>query len=528
MLSIFTSLDPIAPALGYRDHSGSDIRGVKVNKYLGDSFHILPLEEGISFRISSSQRGIRGVLSTVLEISRMGDYPKSTVLPLGPAIFTYHGLCIAETAHLILVVGCYLQRWKLLTTGPEVCELDLVWRIQDDSRHQKDICIMQIIAARVCQVTQEVILQIGPPQWFRRHKRVIDAEERDFLRNPRRIPDVRVPYSKYGDLPFDDNEIQGTAGALCLYSESDMSLNRYVIQYLASMVRPRQEHRMSSIVCLARVWTPERRVPIEGVLHELLSLKRITWVPDTSASKGNDPFSILMKIAERQPSAIGASRIILDYCVHHAINSRNLSFLSPLFLSIHELMNMFPEDASEYLSRIAFIPAQQRSFIIDNHRVIRPPKALRIPFLKEMPVALHANIKDPILQLVVTPPKERDPANDTFTRPVFMTSFDALWTYLDKKEDDSQSGVQSPPSKQSMIGTTSSRRNMSTSKTSYEDYWAKTERKKREGSSWIKTGFHMIGYKCQFRSQTYVKTHEFQSLEYFDNPAIAALVAYKW
>ncbi|KAF9272478.1 hypothetical protein BGZ68_002376, partial [Mortierella alpina] len=74
--------------------------------------------------------------------------------------------------------------------------------------------------------------------------------------------------------------------------------------------------------------------------------------------------------------------------------------------------------------------------------------------------------------------------------------FDALWNYKDN-----------------------------TSTKSKNDVLAKTARP--NGTTWWKTLYHMFILKLQFRSHTYVECHDF-TLEFFDNPAIAALVAYKW
>lgn len=515
------------------------MRGIVVDRYVSVATLGFLSIAGDSFKVSSLQRAVRGIWSTVLEISRSTDSTKSVILPLGPAMSTYHGVFVAETSHLVLVVGCFLQRWKLLANGPEICALELIWKIQDDSKHLKDICIREILSAGVCRQGQEVILQLASPQWFRRYRRIEDEdEEEDDEKKAQRakqpeqlmIEIATVPLSQHDTvaLPLEDREIQGVVGAVTLYSEGDVVLKRYVIQYLKSLVRLSQKHSISCIVSLARVWTPERRSAVEGILNELLSPKRITWVPDTFATKKKDPLSILMEIALRQPSAIGASRILLDYCVSHAINSRNLSFLSPLFLSLHSLMNLFPEEASEYLSKIAFIPAQQRSFIMDNHQVARPPRLFRIPFWKTSSVPLY-KVKDPILQLVVTPPKEKDAANDTFTRPVFMTSFDALWTYMDEKTRSGAEGVDSdsPSNILRAASEYSSAANVPHALSQDGDSRSENDRIRSKRTNWFKTWLHMVRYKSQFRTKTYVKSHDF-NLEFFDNPTIAALVAYKW
>ncbi|KAG0050305.1 hypothetical protein BGZ83_004919, partial [Gryganskiella cystojenkinii] len=287
VFNLMTMPDPIAPAPAYNCDQDCSLRELTVDRYIGVISHGLNSTAGDSFWVSSAQRAIRGIWSTVLEISRSTDQSKSIVIPLGPAISTYSGLFLAESSHLVLVVGCFLQRWKLLASGPEICELDLVWKIQDDSKHLKDICIREILGAWVCQQGQELVFYLATPQWYRRHRRVTDMDDDEeeggeggkYAANSTRgsstgpnYDTVTVPFEERDtlSLPLAERELQGVVGAVTLYLEGDRTLKRYVIRYLKSLVRQTQERDLSCIVSLARVWTPDRRVSVEGILAELL------------------------------------------------------------------------------------------------------------------------------------------------------------------------------------------------------------------------------------------------------------------
>jgi len=153
-------------------------------------------------------------------------------------------------------------------------------------------------------------------------------------------------------------------------------------------------------------------------------------------------------------------------------------------------MKLYPDEAFRYPSRIAFIPVMHRSYLLDNCVVVLPPRA-HWKFWKSGPVPLH-KLKDQVFQLRISS-KEPDPNNEKFTHPVFMATFDALWHRQDPDGTHQESG-----NNESMGKTT-----------------------------WLKALFRMILHKMQPRSHTFVKAYNF-SIEFYDNPAIAALVAYKW
>ncbi|KAG0007492.1 hypothetical protein BGZ80_004599 [Entomortierella chlamydospora] len=250
---------------------------------------------------------------------------------------------------------------------------------------------------------------------------------------------------------------------------------------------------ISCLVTFCRKWTLKDRVEMEALLRDLLPTSRVTWVPDLRCCETMDPLSIILKSAETQPSALGVARIIMDYCVAHANRSRNLAFLAPFFHSLHRVMNNFPDEALERLGRIAFVEAPQRAYIIDNHIIVHPP-TLRLRFWKSIKKPL-CKTKDPILQLHFSS-STPDESNYRFPLPVFMASFDALWHNMKEKP----AGCYSNPNLE-MPGS-------------------------KRTSRW-RMIYSAVQLKGRLWTKPHVECHNF-NLESFDNPAIAALVAYKW
>jgi hypothetical protein len=283
---------------------------------------------------------------------------------------------------------------------------------------------------------------------------------------------------------------QGIADLIDVYLGANDQCQKAIIQYLESLIRPSDENRISSLISLCKAWKPRLRKQFELLLRTLLPPNRITWVPIDRITKETNPLAVILETPQKQSSVLGAARIIMDYSVEHANSSRNLAFLAPFFGCLRDIMKFYPDEAFRYLSRIAFIPVMHRSYLLDNCIVVLPP-SFRWKIWKLDPAPLY-KLKDQVFQFCVSS-NESDPNNEMFTHPVFMASFDALWHRQDPDE-----AYKEPPNNGSIEKTT-----------------------------WLKALFHMILLKTQLKSHTYVKAYNF-SIEFYDNPAIAALVAYKW
>ncbi|KAI8594414.1 hypothetical protein EDD21DRAFT_428026 [Dissophora ornata] len=226
----------------------------------------------------------------------------------------------------------------------------------------------------------------------------------------------------------------------------------------------------------------------------------------------------------------------MDYCVSHANDSRNLAFLSPFFGALRQCMEIFPEEAYDRLSGIAYIPVMHRSYILNFSTIARPPQ-LRMVFWERCSKPLR-KMTDPIFQLDVERATARGPDDNRFTRQIFVASFDALWCYKDERKSlksnpDSLAAVQ-------VTETTTWWRYLSQQVTEKTTWWRNRFLQVTEKTTWWRIRFpqvtektawwrilFQIWLKTHIKTHNYVETHDF-SIEFYDNPAIAALVSYKW
>ncbi|KAF9977378.1 hypothetical protein BGZ75_010326, partial [Mortierella antarctica] len=190
-----------------------------------------------------------------------------------------------------------------------------------------------------------------------------------------------------------------------------------------------------------------------------------------------------------KPKVIELVKTITDYCTHHATRTKDPGFLAPIIASMPQLMKHFPDYASVILTKVSYIPTKQRAFILHNHIVAYPPKVF-LKFWKSKKKSL-AKTKHPTLQLndFLSKPNHK---NNKFRRPLYIASFNMLWNYNDKTISE-------------MSGPNDST-------------W--------RWRTW-RTWYHMFTLKLRLRTHKYVECHDF-NLEVFDNPAIRALVKYKW
>ncbi|KAG0307735.1 hypothetical protein BGZ98_009934 [Dissophora globulifera] len=492
------------------------------------------------FNVTSSTSVVHGTWMTLITIKYAGKAngvykgpEKTLTIPLGSSHILYPAIFIKPTSRLVIVIGRYLQVWKLHepnTTDPkgghrrgEVAELELLWALQQDDKEKyqdTDICQRDIYDALVdMNRGEQFSIKLQPARWFRRLKPMSKDPVHELPKGPvhERIEVVTVPMSSKDTLPITLQErvIQGIRGVVDMYINGDKVCQEVMIRYLRTLVQLSDDNPVSCIVTLCHLWKYKEHVYIERIIADLLPTTHITWVPVVNPyEKDKDPLAILIKTAETQPSSIGVAKVIMDYCVSHANSSKNLALLTPIFKSMHDAMRLFPEEASEYISRIAYIPAKDRSYILDNHIIACPPR-WRLQFWKPQEKVLLCNTLEPIMQLNVTPIRP-DVLNDRFTLPVFMASFDALWLYHNDERDIEL---------KDRMKTERLSRHMTT-RNELKTAVATASTKKKEMSRWT-TVWYMLRLKLQLRNKTFVEYHDF-NLDFFDNPAIAALIAYKW
>jgi hypothetical protein len=397
---------------------------------------------------------------------------------------------VRETSQLFIVNEGYLYTWTLSNVSINVATLDRVVKFLDhDPAHRKDICITDVLNVKMCEHACQYAIEIRPIYWPTNNAST-------YVRQPAGTPNSTLTFPKSATDTFkttqDYRDEMGILGLIQLYRCGDRDFKDELIRFLKNRIRPSRDNPISCLATLCRAWNSDDRLVLEQIMAELLPPRYITWIPDPHEDKSTDPLAILLDIAQKQSGVFGIAKVVMKYCVSHANRSKNLAFLSPIFGSMHKVMELYPEEALECMSRIAFIPVKNRAYIIDNHTLALPPRP-RLTFW-EPRTKLLVRTNEPIMQFNFTGAKA-DSSNDGFTRPVFMASFDALWYYRDQQQTKKkQDGFQAASNTAS--------------------------------TTWWKTLYHMLRLKCHINMPTVVECYDFDL--FYDNPAIDALVAYKW
>ncbi|KAF9936040.1 hypothetical protein BGZ67_002729 [Mortierella alpina] len=431
----------------------------------------------------------RGRLIMVLEVSTEvmpSRVTQTFTIPLGPANTDYSGSFLRRSAQLVIVTGGFMQIWQFSATKLEICELIHMWSLQDDPcttdvLHPRFRVISE---ARVCSSHgTKFSLSLKPTDWDRQSDPDLGI--------------VTVPISGADSISSTEEQrnCNGVFGLVDMYADADLDCKQAIARYLASVARASPKHPISCIETLVGFWTPDRKDYIDDMLARTLLPSRISWVP-VDSTVGEDPVAMLLLLSKKQPSAIDTARIILDYCLSHANSSKNLTFLSAVFNNLDELTKRFPELATECLSRTAYIPVMHRPFIIKNHVIIQPPASrFQLPFWKPKSQSLKqfmARKVNPIMEFCLTE-GPANPEDDYFTLPVFMASFDAIWRHHD-----------APPKMRQFDQTMGAM-----------------------GMKWCRDMVQLLLFIVRPSTQESVRCFDL-TLEDYDNPAIAALVSYKW
>ncbi|KAF9314098.1 hypothetical protein BG003_004530 [Podila horticola] len=205
--------------------------------------------------------------------------------------------------------------------------------------------------------------------------------------------------------------------------------------------------------------------------------------------------------AEEEPKNMKMFYLFWVYCYHRAMSEQKTDFLSPITACLPSFLHTersHSETALKALHQMAFFPVVSRPLIMLRHALIHPLE-FRLDFWKHNRWPLF-KYKEPILQLETSGTRPPMPPmivarNDTFQEQIFAATFNMIWT--DQSEpvalkDNSYAAGVSP----SIF-------------------------------YWITMAPFVIGHILKPWVKKDVTNHNFP-LEALDNPALSALILYKW
>ncbi|KAF9182966.1 hypothetical protein BGZ51_004337 [Haplosporangium sp. Z 767] len=283
------------------------------------------------------------------------------------------------------------------------------------------------------------------------------------------------------------------------YKGADETCKKSFLRYVGSHINSyyqldNPDKSLLAMLCLS--WTPEYQDAYEQFFAAMLGSSYGRWVPGQGLARSSGALLHLLLKTEKEPRAMGLIEIIIDYCIRQARDEKDLYFLVPIRPCLHYFANhklqTHADLALRILQRLAFFPVKSRSFVIDHHIIVHFPPTQWGFWGSDTP-PLHL-CKDPVLQL--TAKMQHNHINYNFTRDLFVAAFDMLWVHKDE--------VNTGPNLLQPVAV-----------------------EPQFSQPWRHTLIHTLWYMCKLRTEAVIVCHDF-SLEALDNPAIAALIEYKW
>ncbi|KAF9414057.1 hypothetical protein BGZ94_000531, partial [Podila epigama] len=368
------------------------------------------------------------------------------------------------------VIRCkkYIQVWSLPTKDSGRCKLLLM---VNNPGSQTYICAMH-----------SAIYNLGRHEDYSFHA--------DDLRDPKQvhacIDSLHLIITSYQDA--EENHRQG--------------LLRYVLRYINHCVAgTTSAHRtvIDEIIRLSKEkgqWNNTCNQFLQDLLSTF-SKDGTHWIPRSEQQLECDPISTVIK-DQSHPECLPLAVTLIDYCAQKARDNKDIGYLALVYQALPCIIEMQPNLVQDILDKSAFIPVKnnnlypKRNFVVNNPLVRYRPRLSNL-FGKGDRWTILSN-RESVFQLqsmlppyrLIKPRNDDERLNEGFRSEVYAVPFSLLWH----------------PKR-------------------------KGHAKLVQESAWWKSMLIAICWKISPIAPNVIQAHKFEQ-EHLDNPAIEALLEYKW
>lgn len=202
--------------------------------------------------------------------------------------------------------------------------------------------------------------------------------------------------------------------------KSKRSIVRYVERYINQRLNP-EDDSVAILTRLCSSWDSESHERLLVFIGALCESPSFRWVPTLGTDQTANPILILLSHVQNYLYVIDIVEVMVNYCIRQAKADSDLRFLEPVFHSLRIALKFHKVDSglvSRALRSFAYLPAREYHFAIDHHAITSPPFESSGKMLHEC--------KDPVLQLTSKP--SGVPINERLTPHLYVASYDMLWT----------------------------------------------------------------------------------------------------
>lgn len=210
-----------------------------------------------------------------------------------------------------------------------------------------------------------------------------------------------------------------------IFKDADDKSKRGIIRHVERHINHGLDPKDNSatvLACLRLSWSPECHEHLLAFFQALFGSASFRWIPTTGMSRETNPVSILLGHLNASVVVVDIVEIMINYCVRQAKADSDLRFLDPVFLSLRAAVKskyVTPGLLSKAMRTFGYFPTRDYRFAMDHHAF-----ALRIFKSWERKKMLHER-KHPTLYL--TSKNVHRTSNERLTPHLYVASFDMLW-----------------------------------------------------------------------------------------------------
>ncbi|KAG0083082.1 hypothetical protein BGZ92_011103 [Podila epicladia] len=285
-------------------------------------------------------------------------------------------------------------------------------------------------------------------------------------------------------------------------------LLRYVLRYINHWIVGSNEfgHNVIDVLIRAsKTWGSEKWDLRDQFLQDLLAMDSkdgTHWIPYNQYHDQNNPISIIIDQAkDTNPKCLPLAVTLINYCGKMAKDKKDIGYLSAVYQALPCVIQHQPDLVQDILNKSAFIPIQNsnrypKQDLVINNTLVRHPPSFNIfrRIFGTLDTRTIVSTRGSVFQLESQLPPyrfigskpEKERPNEGFRSEVYVAPFSLLWRHKPKK----------------------------VSKLVHE-------------SMWWRSAFIALLWKIYPYAPKIVTSHDFEE-DHLDNPAITALLDYKW
>ncbi|KAF9579672.1 hypothetical protein BGW38_003975, partial [Lunasporangiospora selenospora] len=295
---------------------------------------------------------------------------------------------------------------------------------------------------------------------------------------------------------------------VAIYHEPTMAVERAILRYLQRHVNTHHYTGGKSLSVVSAIcdrWQYYQR-NVRDLLKDLfytLPPKSQGWLPQLRYLDEPNPVGVMLGYARTKPNAIEIIQILIGYCIEWIKVEKDMSYLLYLCEHLDELVARFPDLALRTTRAFAYLEASNRAIVIQHHKIAHTPT------LRRFWIPNHRKLYRCVAATTSAVGALTDPLNDNFTEDVFVTYFRLLWTFAPYPRTKDAAHMNST------------------------QQWRMRQQEEycllgpKPATDWLRAMYYLVLMHMNPVSHVYIRPR-YYSLDILDNPAIEALIQYKW